>query len=190
MRKAAVLLFSLLFTTLFASLAFASSGHGAKFDFWEFAAGIINFALFIYIIVRFGGPGIKSFYKTRADSQLAAVKEAEELIQKAQALFEQVSLRQKNLDDETQKMIDDAKNHAARQAEELIEAAKEKSLKLVNDAKTSIALEADQTIDGLRGELVKIAVDIAERSVKERIQDKEQKRFVKEFMTRMEDLQQ
>lgn len=190
MKKLTILINSFIFTFIFTATAFASGGEGGHFDFWQFAAGIINFAIFIYLIVRFAGPSLKNFYKTRAEDQLLAVREAEALIKEARCLFEETKTRKDNLEAETQKMIGDARKLADKQAKEVLDAARACAVRMMEDAKRSIELEADQTIERLKAELVETAISVAEKSVKDKLKAKEQMQLVKQFMTKMEDLQQ
>jgi F-type H+-transporting ATPase subunit b len=168
--------------------AFASEGHGAKFNLTEMIAAVANFAIFAFIVVYFGRKGIASFYKNRAETQMAAVKEAEALLQEASAIHEKIKKQRDNLDQETKEMVEAAKQRAAQQGAEIVETAKKQAERMVADARRTIDTEIDAAKTRLREELVNEAVKVAENDLTGRLDENGQKKLVDQFMTKMEDL--
>ncbi len=168
--------------------ALASEGHGAEFNLTQMIAAVINFAIFAFIIVFFGRKGIASFYKNRAETQMAAVKEAEALLTEASAIFEKIKKQKDSLDQDTREMVEAAKKRAEQQGVEIVQAAKNQAEKMVADAKRTIDTEIDTAKMRLREELVNEAVKVAENDLSGRLDENGQKQLVDQFMTKMEDL--
>lgn len=164
-------------------------GHAAPFKPLEFAAGIVNFIIFMYLLIRFGGKGIASYFKNRAAIQMAAVSEAQALLGEAKAIFDEIKGRKDSLDAEVRDMLDSGKNRATEQAAQIIAAAKSQAERMVEDAKRTIAGEMAKARSDLREHLVNEALAIAEKGVKSGIGAKGQKQLVEQFMSKMEDLQ-
>lgn len=190
MRKLPGIILVLIIFCWFAAPAVAGGGGApAKFDAMQFITALINFAIFIWLIVKFGGPGIKAFYKGRADEQLAAVKEAEDLITQTRALHDEITERKNNLAAETAKMVEDAKRRAQEQADEILAAASEQAEKIVEDAKRTITTEFEASVKNLKSQMVGFALETAEATVSKKLDNKGQKQLFDKFMNKLEDLQ-
>lgn len=189
MKKLGITLCTLTFLGALAVPVLASGGeHGAHFDVPQFVAGIINFAIFIYLVIRFGGKGISSYYKSRAETQMVAVREAEKLLGEAQKIFDEVTKRKDNLEQETLQMVEGAKRRVQEQSEEILVGAKAQAERIVEDAKRTIDGEIGQATNRLRAQLVEHALKVAESSIDQSLDDDGQKQLVEHFMSKMEDL--
>ena len=189
MKKLFIPLFSLMILGLFAIPVFATSGgEGESFDLPQFIAGIINFAIFLYLIVRFGGKGISDYYKNRAETQMTAVREAEKILVEAQGIFSKAKNRKSNLEQETLQMVEGAKRRAIEQSEEILAAAKAQAERIVEDAKRTIECEIGKATNQLRAQLVEHALKVAEQSIEQNLDEAGQKKLIEQFMSKMEDL--
>lgn len=165
----------------------ASEGHGAEFDLKQMIAAVINFAVFVFIIVYFGRKGIASFYKNRAEAQMAAVHEAEQLLIQVSDIHGKIKQQCDNLDQETREMVEAAKQRAEQQSAEIVEAARKQAERMIDDARRTIDTEIAAAKVKLREELVNEAVKVAERDLSGRLDESGQERLVEQFMTKMED---
>ncbi len=168
--------------------AFASGGEPAPFNLTQMIAAVVNFAIFLFIIVHFGRKGIASFYQNRAETQLAAVRQAEELLKQAAEIHDKIKVQRDNLDQETREMVQAAKARAEQQGAEIVEAAKNQAERMIGDAKRTIDTEIASAKVKLREELVSEAVKFAESDLSGRLDENGQKKLVDQFMTKMEDL--
>ena len=163
--------------------------HEATFKAKEFIAALINFALFLYIIIRFGGKGVKSYFANRASEQMAAVKEAEALLAEVRQMHDKVKARRDNLEAEGQELIENAKRRAQKQADEILATARQQSEKVVADARRTIEGEISQATKKLRMQLVNQALEVAESGISQGLDASAQKNLIEQFMSKMEDPQ-
>jgi F-type H+-transporting ATPase subunit b len=166
----------------------AGEHHGPVFEPIKFGIGIFNFALFIFLIVKFGGKGIAGYYKTRAQTQMEAVREAEQILSETRAIFTEIIERKGNLEQETRKLIEDARRRAEQQAVEIVEAATTKAQNMIADGKRMIDTELEMAIARLRSDLVDHAISVAETGIAQKLNEDGQKALVENFMSNMEDV--
>jgi F-type H+-transporting ATPase subunit b len=180
-------LLTAILTLLVATIAFASDdGHAAEFKSGEFIAGIINFAIFVFILIKFGGKPISAFFKERADTQMAAVKEAELILAEARGLYEDVKKRKDRLNDESERIVQGARDRAEQQSKEILEAAKNSADRLLEDAKQTVTIELAEAKAKLSEQLVEQAIGIARNTVSTKLDDSGRSRMVDEFVAKME----
>ena len=163
-----------------------ASEHGAQFKLLDFIGAVFNFAIFLFILIWFGKKGIQSYYKDRAETQLAAVKEAEQALEDVKEIHEQLEERRLHLKEETEDLIENAKRRAGLQAEEILAAARRQAERIVDDAKRTVESEIDQAKKRLRAELVDIALQVAEDQIQGRLDDSKQRQIIEQFVSGME----
>lgn len=180
------LLLSIICSVVFVSLAFGAeeAGHGAEWKEWLWK--ILNFAILVFILVKFLGKPFKNFLKQRTElieKTLNEAREAKELAAKALAEVEE---RLKTKDKEIQDIISISERSARAEYDQLIRQGEEMREKVIAQAKSNIDYELKAAIDTIKAEAVEIAMELAEKKIQERLSEKEQMRLIEESLSRME----
>ena len=186
-KKFPAFILFLVLSLVLAASGFASSGesaHGPTVMDWVWK--VVNFALLFIILVKFGRKPLKDFLANRTkliEKSLNEAKEAKELAQKA---LEEVQKRLKNKDKEIEEIISSAKASGEREREALIKEGERLSERALEQAKTNIDYELKQARETIKAEAVELAMELAEKKLKDRLTPEEQKRLIEESMAKLE----
>lgn len=175
-----------IFTVVSVSLAFGAEGEGHGAEWKEWLWKILNFAILVFILVKFLGKPFKNFLKQRTElieKTLNEAREAKELAAKALAEVEE---RLKSKDKEIQDILSISERSAKAEYDQLIKQGEEMKEKVIAQAKTNIDYELKAAIDRIKAEAVEIAMELAEKKIKERLSETEQIRLIEESLSRME----
>ncbi len=170
----------------FAPPLFAAEGaaHGAEWKEWLWK--ILNFAILVFILVRFIGKPLRGFLKRRTElieKTLAEAREAKELAQKALAEVEE---RLKLKDREVEDIITQSRRSAEIEQERLIQQGEQMREKILEQAKNSIDYELRLAKEAIKTEAVEIALGLAEKKLKERLTKEEQMRLIEQGLAKIE----
>lgn len=176
----------LIFTLVYVSLAFGAeeAGHGAEWKEWLWK--ILNFAILVFILVKFLGKPLKNFLKQRTELIEKTLKEAREAKELAAKALAEVEERLKSKDKEIQDIISISERSARVEYDQLIKQGEEMKEKVIAQAKSNIDYELKAAIDTIKAEAVEIAMELAEKKIKERLSETEQMRLIEESLSRME----
>lgn len=175
-----------IFTVVSVSLAFGAEGEGHGAEWKEWLWKILNFAILVFILVKFLGKPFKNFLKQRTElieKTLNEAREAKELAAKALAEVEE---RLKSKDKEIQDILSISERSAKAEYDQLIKQGEDMKEKVIAQAKTNIDYELKAAIDRIKAEAVEIAMELAEKKIKERLSEAEQIRLIEESLSRME----
>ncbi len=178
------IILSLLLVTL-AAPAWASEGEGG-IPYLELIAAVVNFGIFVFILVRYGGPAIKKNFAGKAREYQEKVREANALLAEAERLHQEWSARHKNLEAEAQRIREDAKRLAEVQANEIVENAKVQAKRLLADAERAVANDLLRAKDDLRREMVENLVAKAEEKLRARLAPSHQRALIDDAMRKLE----
>jgi len=187
-----VLLLAACCLLLFVSFAFASEGGGEeaaslgtilKGYIWP----IINFLILVYLLVFFiKKMDLKGFFKKRTElieQSLREAREAKELAQKALAEIEE---RLKTKDSEIEQIIASARQSGEKEKARLVEEGNKLKARILEQAKTNIDYEVKRAKEAIKEEAVEIAMELAEKKLKEKLSKDEQLRLLEESLTKIE----
>ncbi len=176
----------------FAGIALASGnaeGTEHKSLFWEYFWKIINFAILLVLVpiaLKFFGIDIKEFLKKRTaliEKTLAEAREAKELAQKALAETE------KNLADKdktAEAIVQEAKKAGELEKARLIEEGESIKAKILEQAKINIEMELKEAKATIKKEAAEIALELAEKKIKNKLGEKEAARLLEESIKKIE----
>jgi F-type H+-transporting ATPase subunit b len=167
--------------------AFAAEGgaedHGSWLLFTFFA---INFVLFVYIIVRFAGPAIGSFFRSRATDIRGALSRAEKAFAEAQDLANQAAKRAAGLEAEVAGLIRDIDEETQLRVKRIAELAEATVERLRHDAEMTSAAITEAAQRRLRAELAAVSARLARDLIQRSFQASDQNRLLESFMGRLE----
>ena len=148
----------------------------------ELVWGTIAFLLLLFLMYRTVFPSINKAYKDRRANIEGKLEQAERDRDEAEQLLEQYRRRLRDAEDETQRILDEARANAERVRRELLAKAETDAGHEVDRARQAIRAERDQAIRQLRNEVGTLAVELATRVVGDSLDRDRQLRLVDEYI--------
>jgi len=148
---------------LVASPAFASGGEGAAEahagpNWVELGAAIANFAVYIWLMVRFGAVPLKAHFEGRRAKIASAIEEAKAASERAEIALRAAKEQHAGLDAVRARILDDSEATAVTDAAKVVAAAEVSAAKMITDAAQLLEQEAAATEAKYRHRLVEAAM--------------------------------
>ena len=166
-----------------AHAAEGGEGHGSWTLFTFFT---INFALFVYVILRFAGPAIGSFFRSRASEIRGALSRAEKAFAEAQDLANQAAKRAAGLEAEVAALIRDIDEETQLRVKRIAELAEKTVERLRRDAEMTGAAITEAAQRRIRAELAAVSARLARDLIQRSFDASDQNRLLEGFMGRLE----
>lgn len=182
------MLFTIYFLLLTSAAVFANEGGEAEPSLFKaYLWPVINFIILIVLLTyAMKKADIKGFFRKRTElieQSLKEAKEAKELAQKALAAVED---RLKMMDKEVEEIIASAKLSGEKEKGRLVEEGDKLKEKVLEQAKTNIDFEVKQAKATIKKEAVEIAMELAEKKLKEKLTKEEQLKLLEESVAKIE----
>lgn len=136
---------------------------------WNFVFTIINLLIFYVLIKKFLWQKIMDTMDKRKEIIDKNLKDAEDSKNEANQLKQQYESKIQNVDDESKRLIDEAKNDAKTEYNKIIEQAKSDAQKMQDDARESIAHQCENAKRAAREDIANLAVQMAQKVVGESV---------------------
>jgi F-type H+-transporting ATPase subunit b len=173
---------------LSASIAFATGGEEgsagaiAKDYLWK----IINFGILFFIIFKFGKKPLQDFLKKRTELIEKSLKEAKEAKELAQKALAEVEERLEGKDREIDEIVSSARESGEKEKARLIEEGSRMKEKILGQARTNIAYEVKKAKETIKEEAAAIAIELAEKKLKEKLTEEAQFKLLEESLAKIE----
>jgi F-type H+-transporting ATPase subunit b len=173
---------------MFVSIAFGSEGGEAQTSvFREYVWPAVNFLVLVFVMVYLAKKmDIKGYFRKRTElieQSLNEARQAKELAQKALA---QVEERLKVKDKEIEEIVASARISGEKEKERLIEEGERMKERILEQAKTNIDFEVRQAKSSIRDEAVEIAMELAEKKLREKLTREQQMKLLEESVAKIE----
>jgi F-type H+-transporting ATPase subunit b len=145
---------------------------------WQF----FNFAVLVFLLVKFGGPAVSKALAARHQQIKADLASAAELRAAAQARFEQQEKRLASLEQEIAAITASIKQEAEAEKARLIATAEERARRIREESEFIIEQQVKQAEEDLRREVAIQAVALAEQIVRAQLGAGDQQRLVDTFV--------
>jgi F-type H+-transporting ATPase subunit b len=179
------LLFTVCFS-LFSATAFAAEAggeHGGSIMEWVWR--IVNFAVLVFILVKFLNKPLKNYLQQRKELIEKSIKEAREAKELAMKALAEVEERLKVKDKEMEEIISSAKSSGEKEKERLIEEGEKLKAKILEQAKTNIEYEVKRAKETIKAEAVDAAMQLAEEKIKAKMTKDDQEKLLAESLKLM-----
>lgn len=159
-------------------------GHGAEtYTFMgDWFPRIVNFGILAVFLVIVSRKPVRDFFKNRSEEIARSLRESKEARERAAAALADLERKMKDITAETNRVIDDARSRGEQDKQRLLA----EGAKIVQDVqaqvKGAIEAEVQKAKTGLAVEASLLAVDLAERAVKEGIKKQDHERILKEYI--------
>jgi F-type H+-transporting ATPase subunit b len=181
-RLAWIFAFAPLLAPQLARAAEASEEHGLGPVIWHAA----NLVVFLFILIKFIGPQLREFLFQRRKTIESQLDEARRLLDSAKARDEEWRGKLEGLKAEGDRIIKAAGELGRVERERILDLAARQAERIRGDAERAAAQEVARAKSLLREEAVRLAMILAERLVKENVNEADQERLVEEYLRSME----
>jgi len=188
LKKITVIFAGCILSLVFTSFAFASGGgeEGKHTSlFMDYLWKIINFGVLFFILFKFGKKPLQSFLKQRTELIEKTLKEAKEAKELAQKALQEVEERFRTKDKDIEEILSASKRAGEQERERLLEEGNKLRGKIYEQAKINIDYELKHAKDAIKAEAVEIAMELAEKKLKEKLTKKDQERLLEESLMKI-----
>jgi F-type H+-transporting ATPase subunit b len=147
-----------------------------------FLAVLINFGIFIGLLVWKAGPPLRSYLTRRHDDVKGALEEAARMKREAEELLADRKAKLGAVDREVDDLIDGMKADAASEKKRMVEDAETAAAALKRDANQRIAAGVARARGAIEAEVVAAAIDAAEGLLREASTDDDHNALVESFI--------
>lgn len=170
-----------------AASAFASGGGGeASFTWRDWLWPVVNFSILMFVLVFFGRKPLSEYFKGRTEMIERSIREANEAKELAQKTLKEVQDRLKNTDSEIEQIIESARRSGEKEKEFIIAEGEKLKEKIIEQAKANIDFELQKAKDTIKTEASLLALELAEKQIKEKLGQKEQEALIGDYIKRLE----
>ncbi len=142
-------------------------------------------ALLAGVIYVARGP-LSSYLKARKARVMSDIEEARRLHEEARALVDRYEAQIAGLDAERAQILNEYKEIGKAERERIMAAAHKQAAKMTADAERTVALEIQRAKDVLQAEVVRLAAQMAEASIREKLDASRQSRLVDDYIKVLE----
>ncbi|MBI5075977.1 MAG: ATP synthase F0 subunit B [Nitrospirae bacterium] len=177
-----------LLITFHSSPVFASGSEEApKSLLATYTPAILNFLILVALLVfLMKMMDIKGFFRKRTELIEQSLKEAREAKELAQKALAQVEERLKIKDKELEEILKAAKESGEREKVRIIEEGSRLKERIVEQTKNNIDFEVKMAKETIKQEAVGIAMELAEKKLKDRLTKEEQIKLLEESLLKIE----
>ncbi len=168
------------------AVAYAAEGGEDHGSWMLFAFFAINFVLFVYVILRFAGPAIGNFFRSRATEIRGALSRAEKAFAEAQDLANQAAQRAAGLEQEVAALIRDIDEETQLRVQRIAQLAETTVERLRRDAEVTGAAITEAAQRRIRAELATVSARLARDLIQRSFDASDQNRLLESFMGRLE----
>lgn len=147
---------------------------------------LIDFAVYVGLLVFFLRKPIADFVATRRATIVADIEEARKLRDEAREKLVDYEKRLDNLEDEIQAILSDARTAGEEQRKQMMLEASKAAERLRADAKNRLETETRKLQHELQTRTVELAVQVAEGLISTKMAASHRRRFVSDYITDLE----
>jgi F-type H+-transporting ATPase subunit b len=184
MMKALLFFF---FSLVVTAVAFAAGAQEeehtslVKEYFWK----IVNFGVLVFILVKFAKKPLQDFLRKRTETIEKTLNEAKEAKEAALKALQEAEKRLDTKDEEIAAIIAAAKKSGELERERIIEESGKLKEKILEQAKTNIEYELKHAKESIKAEAVELAMELAEKKLKEKLTKTEQEKLLDESLVKI-----
>ena len=165
----------------------AGGGHEDAGSWTALLFYVINFGLFIFILVKYALPGARDFFNNRANSIRESLSKAESNFREAEELASRATEHAAKLESEKSQIAADLNAETAYQIQRIREMAQETAIRIMRDAQLSAAAARENGQRRMRIALAAGAARLARERIEAVFQSNDQKRLLDGFVAKLRD---
>lgn len=168
----------------FAVLAFASGEVGGPLDvnpgliIWT----TVTFIILLFLLKKFAWKPILNSLNERESFITNSLEKAEQAQKEAEELLKQNQANLAKAEEEAQKIIKQGRDYADSLKDQILEESKKDAQKIIKDASAEIEMKNKEAFNNLKAEIADIAVNAAEKILRETLDSEKQKKLVEKYI--------
>jgi F-type H+-transporting ATPase subunit b len=179
-------LLSGLFVLTVTSLAFASGGGEEHTPLWkEYMWKILNFLLLFIVLYKFAKKPFADFLQKRSETIEKTLQEAKAAREASEKALKEVQERLRTKDAEIEAILSAAKRSGELERNAIIEESARLKEKILEQAKSNIEFELKNAKEVIKAEAVELAMELAEKKLKEKLTKDEQERLLDDSLVKI-----
>jgi F-type H+-transporting ATPase subunit b len=147
---------------------------------------IANFAIFVYLMVRFARTPLRDFLSGRRREVVAAMAEAARLKEEAERLKREYEAKSAQLEKARAELIAEVKAIAEADRDRALAEAKDAAERMRRDADRTARSDLERAKEELRAEAARLAQELAAEEVRRRLTEQDKQRLLSEFLARVQ----
>jgi len=165
-------------------LLFSGDGGGSLLDvnpgliFWT----VVTFILLLVILKKMAWKPILNSLSERENFIKDSVERAETAKKEAEEILEENKKNLAKAEEEAQKVIAQGREYAENLKSQILEESKTEAKKMIEDASVEIERKNIEAFHNLKGEIASIAVEAAEKIIRENLDKEKQEKIVNNFI--------
>ena len=169
------------------ALAAEAGAHHKAFSFTEELFKLVNTLIVVGILYKFALTPIKNFLKDRREGVRKALEESQAAREEAEKQLAEQRAKVADLEAELVRVREQGAKERDAMRERLEEEQENQARRLLEQTKTTIELEASKARAELQSHAASLAVNLAEEMLKKELGEADQKRFVENYLTKIDD---
>ena len=157
--------------------------EGASLKDWLWH--LVNFGIFAAALIYLLAKPFKRFLVKRSDDIRQALDEARAAREEALGRLADVQARLRDKDKEIQSLLDMAQENGKKEKELLVKEGDRVAADILSSARENIDAELFKARESLRREAALLAMELAEKMVKENISKEDQARILEDYIARV-----
>ncbi len=172
---------------IFVAAAFAAGEGGEHHLTWkDWFWPIINFAVIVSLLVYFGRKPLREYFKKRTELIEKSLEEAAEAKELARKSLHAVKERLKNTDSEMEQILEATRKSGEKEKEAIIAEGEQLKKRILEQAKANIDFELQKAKEKIKSDAALMALELAEKQIKEKLGRKEQDVLTNDYIKRLE----
>lgn len=160
----------------------AASGGGSWLSLFFY---VINFAVFAWILARYGGPPARKFFADRASAIKQTLSRAEAAYQEAQDLVDRAAERMSRLEGDKKQLRADLEAETAYMADRIRQVAREAAERIIRDTELTGNAMVEAAHRQVRASLAEATGRLARELMVRSFTDEDQARLLRGFEERL-----
>ena len=177
----------------FGTVAFAAV-EGAHHDasvwsrFGPLVWSIINFAILVYLLYRFGGKRVSAYLQERREKIHSDLEQAEKARNEADEEVRQYREKLENIEEHIRRIIDEVKEVGEEEKNRIIESAQQAVEHIKKEARRTAEEELSRAADQLREEMASLSTQMAEELLRRHLTPDDQHQLIRHYLEQMAEL--
>ena len=149
---------------------------------------ILNFALFIGLLLYFLKKPVGHFWTSRSHQLKFDMEEAHRLKQESKGRHDSLKARLSQIEKEIAQLVTSMKEEGELEKKRIVEEGEKVSQRMKSDAEKMAAQEIRRAKEALRAQSVNLSIELAERLIREKIMESDQKKLTDHYLNNLETL--
>jgi len=147
----------------------------------------VTFGILLLLLGKYGWGPIVNAIQSREEKIQDDLSQAEEQREKAEHLLNERKEELNKAHEEAREIIEDARSKAEKVGDEIEQEAQQKADSMIESAEREIEAERKKAMGSVESEIGNLAIDLAEKILREDLDSDDHERMIDEFLNRVDE---